>query len=47
MDDAKIMPPRRGEMKVRVWEGGRDVGEGMGKSGRHQNSKFFVSYLSG
>ena len=24
VDDAKIMPPRRGEMKVRVW------GEGMG-----------------
>ena len=22
MDDAKIMPPRRGEMKVRVWECG-------------------------
>ena len=22
VDDAKIMPPRRGEMKVRVWECG-------------------------
>ena len=27
VDDAKIMPPRRGEMKVRVWEEGRNVGE--------------------
>ena len=29
MDNAKVMPPRRGEMKVRVWEcGGEGMGEG-------------------
>ena len=34
VDDAKIMPPRRGEMKVRVWECGE---RGWVKGGRHQD----------
>ena len=35
MDDAKIMPPRRGEMKVRVWECGV---RGWVKGGRCQDN---------
>ena len=38
MDDTKIMPPGRGEMKIRVWEEGRDVGERMGQL---QDTKLF------
>ena len=38
VDDTRIMPSKMGEMKIRVWEEGRDVGEGMG---RHQDTKFF------
>ena len=41
VDDAKIMPPRRGEMKVRVWECGE---RGWVKGGRCQ---YYVSREGG
>ena len=40
MDDTKIMPPGRGEMKIRVWEEGRMLERGWADT---KTLNFFVS----